>query len=67
MLDPVYDKSARIYDLLYTGIGIKDYAAEAEELRRIIMGACPAAHTLLDVACGTTTTAPVRTSPVMTR
>jgi hypothetical protein len=25
----VYDKSARIYDLLYTGTGINDYDAEA--------------------------------------
>ena len=49
----VYDKSARIYDLLYTGGGIKDYAAEAAELRQIISDACPSARTLLDVACGT--------------
>lgn len=53
MLGHMYDKSARIYDLLYTGIGIKDYAAEAAELHQIIMGACPGARTLLDVACGT--------------
>ena len=49
----VYDKSAQIYDLLYTGSGIKDYVAEAVELHRIIDQACPAARTLLDVACGT--------------
>lgn len=49
----MYDKSAEIYDLLYTGSGIKDYVAEAAELRRIIDEACPAARTLLDVACGT--------------
>ena len=53
MLGSVYDKSARIYDLLYTGTGIKDYAAEAAELHRIIDEACPSAQTLLDVACGT--------------
>lgn len=53
MLDAVYDKSARIYDLLYTGIGIKDYAGEAEQLHRIITDTCPTARTLLDVACGT--------------
>src|SRR5579864_3895886 len=53
MLGSVYDKSARIYDLLYTGTGIKDYAAEAAELHRIIDEACPSARTLLDVACGT--------------
>lgn len=49
----MYDKSARIYDLLYTGAGIKDYAVEAAELRQIITKACPSARTLLDVACGT--------------
>jgi len=49
----VYDKSARIYDLLYVGSGIKDYPAEAAELHRIIQEACPTAKTLLDVACGT--------------
>jgi SAM-dependent methyltransferase len=49
----VYDKSARIYDLLYTGTGIKDYPAEVAELHEIISEACPGARTLLDVACGT--------------
>jgi SAM-dependent methyltransferase len=49
----VYDKSATIYDLLYVGSGIKNYPAEAAELHRIIREACPAAKTLLDVACGT--------------
>jgi SAM-dependent methyltransferase len=49
----MYDKSARIYDLLYTGAGIKDYGVEATELHRIIQVANPAAQTLLDVACGT--------------
>ena len=49
----MYDKSARIYDLLYVGSGIKDYPAESAELHRIIQGACPTAKTLLDVACGT--------------
>jgi SAM-dependent methyltransferase len=49
----VYGKSARIYDLLYVGAGIKDYPAEAAELRSIIQGANPNARTLLDVACGT--------------
>jgi SAM-dependent methyltransferase len=50
---PMYDKSARIYDLLYVGTGIKDYPAEAAVLNQIIIGACPHARTLLDVACGT--------------
>jgi SAM-dependent methyltransferase len=49
----MYNKSARIYDLLYTGAGIKDYAAEADDLHQIITEACPSARTLLDVACGT--------------
>lgn len=48
-----YEKSARIYDLLYVGAGIKDYHAEAAELRRIIEESSPGAKTLLDVACGT--------------
>lgn len=49
----MYDKSARIYDLLYVGSGIKNYPAEAAELHRLIQEACPNAETLLDVACGT--------------
>ena len=49
----MYDKSARIYDLLYVGTGIKDYQAETAELRRIIEESRPGARTLLDVACGT--------------
>jgi SAM-dependent methyltransferase len=49
----VYDKSAQIYDLLYTGSGIKDYAAEAADLHQIINESYPSARTLLDVACGT--------------
>lgn len=48
-----YEKSARIYDLLYVGTGIKDYRAETAELRRIIEESSPGAKTLLDVACGT--------------
>jgi len=50
---PMYGQSARIYDLLYVGTGIKDYPAEAALLNQIITGACPHARTLLDVACGT--------------
>lgn len=48
-----YEKSARIYDLLYVGTGIKDYHAETEDLRRIVEESCPGARTLLDVGCGT--------------
>jgi len=49
----VYGQSARIYDLLYVGSGIKDYPAESAELDRIIRETNPTARTLLDVACGT--------------
>ena len=48
-----YGRSAEIYDLLYTGTGIKDFATEAAELHAAIQGASPGAKTLLDVACGT--------------
>lgn len=48
-----YRRSAAIYDLLYTGAGIKDYRREASELDRVIQERCPGAKTLLDVACGT--------------
>lgn len=49
----MYGKSAAIYDLLYTGSGIKDYVAEAADIHGIVVGAVPTARTLLDVACGT--------------
>lgn len=49
----MYGKVARIYDLLYSGTGIKDYPAEADTLHRLIQDASPGARTLLDVACGT--------------
>lgn len=49
----MYGKVARIYDLLYTGTGIKDYPAEADALHALIQEASPHARTLLDVACGT--------------
>ncbi|TMB46417.1 MAG: class I SAM-dependent methyltransferase, partial [Chloroflexi bacterium] len=49
----MFEKSAKIYDLLYTGAGIKDYGAEAAEVRRLVTEYCPTATTLLDVACGT--------------
>jgi SAM-dependent methyltransferase len=53
MAEGRYEKSARIYDLLYVGTGIKDYHAETAELRRIIEEFSPGSKTLLDVACGT--------------
>jgi SAM-dependent methyltransferase len=49
----MYGKSAEIYDLLYTGTGIKNFETEAGELHAVIQGANPGASTLLDVACGT--------------
>ena len=49
----MYEKSARIYDLLYTGTGIKDFPAESEQIRALVTDAFPGARTLLDVACGT--------------
>lgn len=49
----MYGKVARIYDLLYTGTGIKDYPAESQALHAIIQEASPGARTVLDVACGT--------------
>jgi SAM-dependent methyltransferase len=46
----VFAKSATVYDVCYS---IKDYAAEARILRRILAERRPKATTLLDVACGT--------------
>lgn len=46
----VFSRSAGIYDAVYA---FKDYAAEAETVHRVITDRCPAARTLLDVACGT--------------
>ena len=46
----MFDKTARYYDVIYSG---KDYAAEAWELVSIIRGEAPDAKTILDTACGT--------------
>lgn len=43
---------AEIYELVY-GMRGKDWAAEAEQLGALIRERCPAADSLLDVACGT--------------
>jgi dTDP-3-amino-3,6-dideoxy-alpha-D-glucopyranose N,N-dimethyltransferase len=53
LFDPMYQRSAAVYELLYTGAGIKDYPAEAAEIRGIVEDAVPDARSLLDVACGT--------------
>jgi SAM-dependent methyltransferase len=50
--DVSYGSSSRVYDALYAAAG-KDYAAEADELHRIIQARRPGSTTLLDVACGT--------------
>jgi ubiquinone/menaquinone biosynthesis C-methylase UbiE len=46
----VFERSARVYDLLYS---FKDYEAEARDLLSLIRERNPAARSLLDVACGT--------------
>jgi SAM-dependent methyltransferase len=50
-MQPVFSRSARIYDAVYASI--RDYPDEAGELDRLIQGRRPGAKTLLDVACGT--------------
>jgi dTDP-3-amino-3,4,6-trideoxy-alpha-D-glucopyranose N,N-dimethyltransferase len=45
-------RAAPWYDLIYAAEG-KDYAAEADELHRVVLARAPEARTLLDVACGT--------------
>lgn len=46
----MFTKSAKFYDALYH---FKDYAAASKQLHTLIGQICPAAGTLLDVACGT--------------
>ena len=46
----MFSRSAHLYDAVYS---FKDYAVEAERLRRLIEARAPEARTLLDVACGT--------------
>ena len=46
----MFDKSARLYDAIYS---FKDYAAEAARVHELIQQRAPGATTLLDVACGT--------------
>jgi SAM-dependent methyltransferase len=45
-----YRRSAAFYDAIY---GFKDYAAESDRLRGLVLERKPGARTLLDVACGT--------------
>jgi len=46
----MFDRSAHVYDLLYS---FKDYEAEARDLVALIRERNPAATSVLDVACGT--------------
>jgi trans-aconitate methyltransferase len=46
----VFERSAHVYDLLYS---FKDYEAEARDLVSVIRERNPGAASLLDVACGT--------------
>ena len=46
----MFNKSARIYDAVYS---FKDYPAEAERVHELIQERSPGASSLLDVACGT--------------
>ena len=48
----VYERSALAYDLLQEARG-RDYAGQVEAITEIVLGRCPSAATLLDVACGT--------------
>lgn len=44
---------AEVYDAIYVHGKAKDYAAEAAALTGLIRARCPAAASMLDVACGT--------------
>ena len=46
----MFDRSARIYDAVYS---FKDYPAEAAHVHALIQKRSPGASSLLDVACGT--------------
>jgi SAM-dependent methyltransferase len=46
----MFDRTAHLYDLLYS---FKDYEAESAALVALIRGRNPSASSLLDVACGT--------------
>ena len=46
----MFEKSARLYDALYS---FKDYRQESLAISNLIREECPAAKTILDIACGT--------------
>lgn len=52
MNDISFGESSAVYDALYEAAG-KNYAAEADELDRLIQDRRPGSRSLLDVACGT--------------
>ena len=52
MDDISFGRSSSVYDALYEAAG-KNYAAEADELDRLIQDRRPGSRSLLDVACGT--------------
>ncbi len=47
----MFTETAALYDLIYAGV--KDYASETEQLVQLLRRVHPAAHTVLDVGCGT--------------
>jgi ubiquinone/menaquinone biosynthesis C-methylase UbiE len=47
----VFDKSARLYDLIYGKM--KDYPRDAEKIHHLLQEIQPRAKTILDVGCGT--------------
>ena len=49
-VDGVFDRSARVYDAVYS---FKDYAVEAARIAEEVRRRNPRARSLLDVACGT--------------
>lgn len=46
----MFARTAQYYDLIYS---FKDYSEEAAKIRAVIRKEHPAAHSILDVACGT--------------
>jgi SAM-dependent methyltransferase len=48
----LFRNTAHVYDLIYEGAG-KDYAAEADVLRELVLQRKAHSRSLLDVACGT--------------
>ena len=47
----MFSQSTEVYDFIYSEF--KDFAAEADEVARLLKEACPSARRILDVGCGT--------------